>query len=138
MYLIWLCTIEKQLLVIVHAQPTTESTMTTKLGELSKILIQTNTVVNTMFNDMLEKVRELEHAIGVSTRDTRGFSSDLTRCLCDGVDDELRNIRALATRVRVRLVTLTLQYETSEHATDRHWYVGWQTHALTITMVSFL
>lgn len=71
--------------------------MTTKLGELSKILIQTNTVVNTMFNDMLEKVRELEHAIGESTRDTRGFSSDLTRCLCDGVDDELRNIRALAT-----------------------------------------
>ena len=71
--------------------------MTTKLGELSKILIQTNTVVNTMFNDMIEKVRELEHAIGESTRDTRGFSSDLTRCLCYGVDDELRNIRALAT-----------------------------------------
>lgn len=33
----------------------------------------------------------------VNTGDTRGFSSDLTRCLCDGVDDELRNIRALAT-----------------------------------------
>lgn len=52
--------------------------MTTKLRELSKILIQTNTVVNTMFNDMIEKVRELEYAIGESTRDTRGFSSDLS------------------------------------------------------------